>query len=293
MSNLAQAFADFARLFEPSQPKVQAILTDQINGGTGSVAVADRPGWVWALVGGAITQVLAPEIMPVAGLPVTMQMDANTGLYQVASVNYAAIQDYDGSSFSNLHGPQHNINGGDPVYVDQRQLLIGLLRQQATADMTVIAGPVYYTYNGATILFDETDTSSLAGYLPTTAGYSKWLLISIDPATNTLQYTAGSEFLLAYVDPGDYFATIPNAAVVLGDIRLEVGTTTVTQDMIDGRRRAFLQSSSTAGSLTARVLATGNSLIIPDTFCLIVADYFTLQGTATLTLQGDAELRIL
>jgi hypothetical protein len=293
MSNLAQAFADFAKLFEPSQPKVQAILTDQINGGTGSAAVADRPGWVWALVGGAITQVLAPDIMPVAGLPVNMQMDPNTGMYQMTGVNYAAIQDYDGSSFFRQHGPQHNINGGDPTYIDQRQILIGLLRQQATADMTVIAGPVYYTYNGATVLFDQANTSSLSGYLPTTAGYSRWILISINPATNALQYTAGSEFLLAYADPGDYFPSIPNAAIVLGDIRLEIGTTTVTQDMIDGRRRAFLQSSSSAGSLTSRVLATGNELIIPDTYCLIVADYFTLQGTATLTLQGDAELRIL
>lgn len=289
----SSGFSQLFKMFEPRKPRVQAILTDVINGGTGNAAVAGRPGYVWALVGGAIMQVRAPDIMPVANLPIEITKSNADGLYESTGVNYAAIDGWDGSSFWRQHGDQHNIDGGDPVFIDQRQLLIGLLREQDTPDMTVIAGPVYYTYLNSTVRFEQVDTADLTSYLPANAGFSKWVNVSINLDTQALVYTGGTEFTAAYDDPEDFFPSLPTGVLTLGDIRLEFTSTTITQDMIDGRRRSFLNASGISNSLTSRVLTTGSTLVIPDTYNLIVSGYYTLQGTAAVVLEGDAELRII
>ena len=236
---LAKAFEKYGNTFETRTPRIQAKLTDVINGGSGDASVAGRPGYVWANVGGVPLQIRAPDIMPVAELPVTLQASPIDGVYETVGVTYGAIDGWDGTPFNNQHGAQHNIEGGDPTYIDQRQLLIGLLRAQSTPDMTVLAGEVFYTYQNQTVYFPETDTADLTSEIPAIAGSSVWVMVGIDAATNALVYETGSSFALLD-DPTDYFPAIPNDTLVLGDIRLESTTTTITQAMIDGSRRPFL-----------------------------------------------------
>ena len=297
MSNkLSKAIANLSGDSEPSHQEIEAQLTDRMNGGTGDASVAGRPGYAWALVGDAPTQIRAPGVIPVDSLPVTLHRNSTAGMFQVKEVNYGAIEGWDGTTFDKAHGEQHNIDGGDPTYIDQRQLLIGLLRAQDTPDGTVIAGPVYYQHNGLIVAFPETDTDDLiASHLPSVSGNSRLVLVSIDSATNTLQYTNGSEFIANFVSPEDYFSSVPVGAVVLGDVRLESDSTTVTQDMIDGRRRAFLQSTIAQAPADADYLVkTANATltaerVVTDTTS-IVWDWAT-GGQAKATraaLTGDA-----
>jgi len=292
---LSKAIANLSGDSEPSHQEIEAQLTDRMNGGTGDASVAGRPGYAWALVGNAPTQIRAPSVIPVDGLPVTLHRNSTAGMFQVKEVNYGAIEGWDGTTFDKAHGEQHNIDGGDPTYIDQRQLLIGLLRAQDTPDGTVIAGPVYYQHNGLIVAFPETDTDDLvASHLPSVSGNSRLVLVSIDSATNTLQYTNGSEFLANFVSPEDYFSSVPAGAVVLGDVRLESDSATVTQDMIDGRRRAFLQSTIAQAPADADYLVkTANATltaerVVTDTTS-IVWDWAT-SGQAKATraaLTGD------
>lgn len=52
-------------------------------------------------------------------------------------------------------------------------------------------------------------------------------------------------------------------------------------------------SGGSANNGVSRVVATGTTRTIADTFSLVVASYFSIEGTGILSLVGDASLEVL
>jgi hypothetical protein len=54
-----------------------------------------------------------------------------------------------------------------------------------------------------------------------------------------------------------------------------------------------LVDTATPDGTVIRVVATGATLTIPDTYSLVVADYFAVEGTGILVVEGDGVLAVL
>lgn len=135
-------------------------------------------------------------------------------------------------------GPHHfqhewrrdgGLPGSDVVWLNIQQITDGLVYPSTPNAMTVEVHKSWYAYGQSFQFFDAETSADLTAYVPSDAGSSKWILISIDAETNTLQYTEGDPFSTALFPPDESdsipdapYGSVPLAAVLLSDTTTEI-----------------------------------------------------------------------
>lgn len=214
--------------------------------GDGNTAVPNRPGYAYALIGGAIAVVRATKISAVEGLPifVTTPDISNGNVREAVAVDYDAVDSWDGTSYD-VPPHNHSEESGTPVYVTQSQIAVGLPFETNPPSALVIIPQFYYNAQAGLTEFPQTTTTTLLGLLPA-SGYSKWVMISVNYVTGAYALTASADWLEGADDPTDYFSAVPAASFILADVRIESNTTVVTQPMIYAQRRAIIDTGAGA-----------------------------------------------
>jgi len=159
--------------------------------------VVGRPGWAWVRFDEKqdhASQVRSqwpgwPQDLPI----VVGKKYPSDKFYQVLSINSELYQEHwpnPVAFYLPIHGTTHTWGNSDPAPIDIRNLLPGRLSATSPSSMSVRGEALRYEYNG--ILKDFSgDTIDLTAYVPGVAGQHRGVLVSIDPATNTLVATPG------------------------------------------------------------------------------------------------------
>ena len=142
-----------------------------------------------------------------------------------------------------------NIIGGDDVVWIQSQQFVRLLAYPTSPEsmrLNVYEG--FYPWLTTSRWFPG-GVANLAGHVPAGPGMARYTLVSIDGATNTLQYTDGPVFpwLMPPVDPSLMFAVTPAGCVPIVQVALINGTTSLGWDELFDVREFF---SPSGGSVT-------------------------------------------
>ena len=136
-------------------------------------------------------------VRPAFNLPVVIgYTDANPVEESILSVFIQAFGHNAGASIISgigAHHRQHEWGGGDEVFIDPKQFKEGLVAPTNPPSTSVIVNPFYYGDYGLTKFPKET-TIGMDQYLPS-ASYQRYVLISLNPETDELEYKSGEEFL--------------------------------------------------------------------------------------------------
>lgn len=165
--------------------------------GTYTVLVADRPGFYYVRVaqGGGESVTIARALGKVAAranLPVRMRLEpGNT--YVIEGVDPGYYDSATGSDNTNDFGVTahtHRIATGLEYEIEPERFEPG--RVFPDANMSVYINPFRYHFNGAWHYWAG-DRINLSSEQPTTSGKWAWVLVGIDPATNTAVAVAGAD----------------------------------------------------------------------------------------------------
>lgn len=191
------------------------------------------------------------NVSPTINLPVVLGYDdIDPHLEQVLDINWSALPaNSTGSTIYNIgaHHTQHEWRGGDEVFIDSRQFTTGAVAPTNPTSMQVKVFPFTYYSDGWKRFAGET-SSDFTAHIPSSASYSRAILVAFDMENEEVTYTVGEQFptpetwdkLLVSVDP---FATLPNVPTghkPLGALLLSKNTTNfnwnaATDNIIDMR----------------------------------------------------------
>lgn len=208
---------------EPARRTFLATIGDV----AGNVFVTGQPNYVYITQIGRSTvrKALNVRVRPRAGLSVVCGYTAeNPTVLQVLEVDWGGNPEPGDLSYLPAHHESHELGGGDEVWLAKEQ--ITALAPYPTnpvsnqihiqADFYAYGATLNYWPGGLTIDF----VTFLPTYLPT-AHHGVYVTVSIDGATNLLQYTAGTEFPswppppIGTAIPAPPLGSVPIAAVYL------------------------------------------------------------------------------
>lgn len=219
--------------------------------GQGNVVIdEDEPNYVWAREQGrgVVHKVYNTRVPNLNNLPVIVGLlDSTPYRWEVISIRQSDLDIQIGAGIIppgsaegvGPHHWQHEFRrdgtpaGSDVVWVNIQQVTDGLVCPSNPSSMTVQIYKCWYAY-GQSFQFLDTTTADLSPYPPPGGGTARWILVSIDADTNTIQYTTGTTFPSALF-PADEADTIPDApigSVPLAAIYVEDTTTEITWDNI-------------------------------------------------------------
>jgi len=294
---LRRQFEDVLAQYEPIRPADPALMGD----GLGNVKVSGRDGFVYIRVGSELVvgQAYNNRVPNRENLPVIVGYSSDQpALFQVLSIRevYAgADSGHDMIPQVVAHHNSHelgNADGGDDVvYVQKQQILPLLAYETDPASMYINVASDWYPWQSGFKFFEGATSADLSGYVPTTSGQARYLLVSVDGATNILQYTEGDTWSL-YLPPADLSSLVPDApagSVPVVAIYLPYGTTALTREtnLYDVR----ILISPVGGSLLPAVhdhsdAANGGATLGP------LAVTVTNEGLHILDTGGDHDLII-
>lgn len=165
--------------------------------GTYTVLVADRPGFYYVRVaqGGGESVTIARALGKVAAranLPVRMRLEVG-GVYTIEGVDPAyydaATPDDDGNDFG-VTAHTHRIGTGLEYEIEPERFEPG--RVFPDSGLSVYINPFRYHWNGSWQHWAG-DRIDLSSEQPTTSGKWAWVLVGINPATNSAVAVAGAE----------------------------------------------------------------------------------------------------
>lgn len=134
------------------------------------------------------------RVAPKFNLPVVLgYTDEDPDIEQVLDQHTAGWQFTDSASTIggiDQHHTQHQFGGGDEVSVDPRLFTPGLIKPQSTPSMKVDVMPFTHYYRSWS-RFPKTASSDLSDWKPP-AGKTRYVLIALDPITNSLVYRPGT-----------------------------------------------------------------------------------------------------
>jgi hypothetical protein len=160
------------------------------------------------------------------------------------------------------HGPTHNARtGGDPAYMEIDNLKPGRVRPTDVAGLQVYAEQLWYDYAGVMTRWGG-GAIDLSGYVPGVADTHRYVLVALDPSTNSLAATGGTA-----VPTGD---PAEPPAISLGSIPLAVvlmpnGMTTIEKEDIYDYRLLF----SAMGGPSASAMINEIALLAESVFLLL------------------------
>lgn len=248
----------------------------------GTVAVSGQPGYLYVRVSNEADRTLTTARNPYAvpqraGLPVKMQRERG----QLVIVSIDASRLYDATTTGDTVNPYgvakhtHLLGTGLEYTVESLRLEPGQIYPAGG----LLAGVRAFRYpaSGVWTTF-EGDTISLGPYRPTTAGHHAWVLVGVDPATNTIVAVAGTSQIYAtpltidQIDDIAFGSYIPIGAVRVRNDDTEVTDITKYQDA-----RGWLNMPTSDVAVSApwhthrmsvdtgtRTIAAGYSLIVPN-----------------------------
>lgn len=179
------------------------------------------------------------RVAPKFNLPVILgYTDEDPDTEQVLSQHDAGWTYTDSASTIggiDAHHTQHEFGGGDDVSVDPRVFTPGLVKPQSTPSMKVEVMPFAHHYHSWN-RFPTTTSADLSSWKPSGTD-SRYVLLAVDPVTNTLVYrpgvpspSSGGFGGIAGAASGGGMGAIPAAAgdeYPLGAVLLNASTTKI------------------------------------------------------------------
>ncbi len=253
--------------FQPIYKRHRGILGD----GSGTVSVPGRPGFVYirprpsADVSGNIEALMVrPGIPPIEGYPVIFGKDYDSRYYQVLSIDYGQHMEWLTNQYIKMHHEQHEMpDGFDIVWVQKQQIIPMLARPMDPATMTIYVESDYFTWASTWKFFVGATSEDLTARVPVDFGKARFVLVSIDGATNTLIYENGTVFNEAF--PPSQTVSIPapsTGSIPIVAVYLTTGITAIDwANLYDVR--LFMQGMG--GSVTPGVHNLLDSAVHGDT----------------------------
>ena len=194
--------------------------------GTTTINVPDRLGWVFVTTGPTGAQMVTiarnDGKVPIrAQMPVRMKRGDDGALVIHSVFNEGGFTDsgMSGDYENNFGTEWHHHRIGSGLEFEFEGLMHERGRARPTTGMLAYMNPFRYYY-GSTWKTWEGDTIDLTSYKPAGAGNHAWVVIGIDPVTNTATATTGPAVSVAttltYTDVNNVpFEGIPVAAVLV------------------------------------------------------------------------------
>ena len=203
---------------EKRPQRFRAIMGD----GTGAVKVPGKRNYVYVrrLGRGLIEECLNNKAPARDGLPIIAGCSHESpDLLQVLEVDWTSFAEPGSYAYAPPHHESHefrNVYGGDDVvWVQKQQVLPLLAHPTSPVSMSVVVLDDWYPWDTGWHYFEEVTSADLTAHIPALAGQARYVLISVDGATEALQYTIGDLFPIL-LPPADAENMIP--APPLGSI---------------------------------------------------------------------------
>lgn len=187
--------------------------------GSITLVVPDKPRYLFVRKGAGQSEVVveaqnihAPQK---EGLRVFIRKELN-GHYTIVGVDHTSEQLEDDDYNVAYH--QHDRDSGLTWIINPTQLEVG--RVHWLSDFTVRVTAFRYYYDGAWNTYEGADLD-LASYQPGTAGTRAWVVVGVDPDTNTAVAATGDLYSVnqplhaRFIDDVDIGNAIPLAAIVV------------------------------------------------------------------------------
>jgi len=254
LKQLQQQFNDVQSMRQPVRKKFQALIGHS-DGST--IDDPEHAGYVFIRIDGDSNRVRHARcraVLPRYNQPVIVAYsDERPGTLEVIDLNDGAFppdatgegSSYDGSAQLGRHAAQHEIFGGDTVWVQTKQIVPLRTRPLPTPIMRVYVEPGAYQYASGFNYWPGGYSDLLDNYVPAiTPNTQRFRLIYIDPTTNALSGAStaitSDDELFSHVE--EILDLIPVSCVPLSAIRLVFGMSTVQEsDIFD--LRSFVSSA--------------------------------------------------
>lgn len=171
----------------------RSIRKAKLGDGNNNLRVSGRPGYVYARFGDAsVGQVRCTKVMPVYGLDVNVRRGVD-GIMEVVEIDHDLAMAFTDGRPANVgpHAAYHSRLGPDALYIEGLQFRPLLTRPATTPGLTVYIEAYAYRYNGFNKYFSGGEVD-LTSYVPSTSGQHTFVIVSLDPATNTPVVTPGT-----------------------------------------------------------------------------------------------------
>ena len=224
--------------YEPKKDSWPALLGN----GRGTVSVAGRPGWVYVRTGSDELpgQAFNNRVPLHDDLPIIVGYDSlQPELFQVLTIRevYAGAGSGDNAipqvvAHHGTHEFGADEGGSDVVWVQKQQIVPMLATPTSPNTMMINVYADLYPWGTGWNWFAGALSADLTARIAAAAGEAKYVLVSIDGATNTLQYTNGTDFiiLLPPADMGDLIPEPPAGSVPVVAVYLPNGVTSLGWD---------------------------------------------------------------
>jgi hypothetical protein len=213
------------------------------------------------------------------------------GASTVADVDVTRLTEYTNTpNLSLVDKHTHAIGGGNVDPVEGLRFIPGLVRpfkEGGSFGLKVYVEQMQYETNNVLTWFDGSDID-LTSYVPGTADKQAWVVVGIDPSSNTpiaksdVERDITTTMTPSQLDGFDFDGNIPLGAVILQNGQTSINT---IEDFVD-----------------LRVYATSNSVVKTPSVTTITANYTVLgsddtilvnaaSGSITVTFQASAAIR--
>lgn len=260
----------------------------------GVIAVPGRPAFVYVRVTGEANRSLAmarnPNAVPLRlHLPIEMMRIA--GELVIQGVDSARWEEATSGDTANVYGIEkhtHRLGTGLEYEVEALRFEPG--RVQWDNALEVAINPFRYYYNGAWDTY-EGGLLNLYTLRPSTAGHWAWVVVGINPATNTAVAVAGTSqtyatpLTISQIDSVAFGNYIPLAAIKVRNDDTSLDDITLFQD-------AHQWYSPPANTLSFVPTVTTGSFTIPANYALVVP-YLEIGTDHTVTLEDGAVLSVV
>lgn len=219
------------------------------NGDGATVDVEGQPQYTWVRIEDNPNKpvpVFNTSTRSVYDLPVIIgESPEHPGLMQVLSVDWSLLIDRWEEAYIPSHRDTHmrSMDGDDPVDITWEHIIpLSVVATNPTSMRVVVQGPERYVWGKSFKTFNTTVSADMTARVPG-ARTHRYVLISIDAPTNTLQYTDGTAVAIALpaVAPD-----VPSGAIPVALIHLTNGDTTITNSMIYDYR-TYINAVSDSG----------------------------------------------
>lgn len=247
MSQLRDAIREWRSLLDLKQdvgPIRFALTGDGSNLTTSDID--GRPGWAWVRYDEEQNKVSQVRNRKIPGIPqdvpVVIGREFPTDRYiQILGINWPLYDMFITNPdlvryIVPPHGDSHHaLLGGDPAYIDVRNILNGRIRADIPPTMSIYVESLAYEYWDKRELFGGGGLD-LTGYIPPTANYHGYVAVSFDVTEQRLRAGSGTTGPVAV--PAS-LPEIPIWNIPIGAVLMYNGMTTITESDVHDLRILF------------------------------------------------------
>lgn len=267
---------------------------------SGTIAVPDRPGYVFVRMqtDRSVTTARNPNAVPYR-LNLPVKMEEERGVLVIVGMDTSAMADAATSGEpvnpSGVLPHTHATTGPMSYEVEAIRLEPG--RVYPAGLLTVGVRSFRYFYSGAWVTF-EGGTISLGTYRPGTVGHHAWVLVGVDPATNTIVAVAGTSQIYAtaltidQIDDIAFSNYIPLGAVKVRNDDTAVTDITKYQDAHGWFNMPGDVAVSSPWHTHRNSVDTGTRTIATG-YSLVVSPQFEVPAGTTLIVSAGGALAVV